>query len=443
MKKILSWLLAAVILFSLTGCGAGSGGSYQVEITVEPQEEKVQSQTPSFPVGNLERIYWHGIDVRGSCTKDAFYSIVVTPPRDKDTLYSALILRIDYKTLTQDVFCDDPQCAHDSQACPAYLGEYASLVCIGDKLYTKSYGMAFEKNTVIYEIDIPTKTKRFVAELPASWEVHDLAYTDGNAFYGEIYNKDANETQNIRVDIKTGETVIYQRFQTDWIIGSYKNQFVEMIRKGAFSSGLMPDAAQEEAQAVENEKETLICLHDPGTNKRTVIYRVPQWEQIGTNMYAGGSVVVGDVLYWGEPHYTEKSGEIQPFVVYSLDLKTGEIQIQGEFTSTCYLEEEYYPVPTEEKRYLNIRKIDDDVSMLMIDRKTGEVREKSDDRLDDAMGPVVLAYIGDDYCLVPTARFEEWDDVRYEYGIIAIDTLFTGEGEVYPITPWHDPDAMG
>lgn len=59
-------------------------------------------------------------------TGDAYYSFGQKPGY-------ALLLKTDYATATQTVFCEVPGCTHDTNACPAYFpGYYSDYIIAGD-----------------------------------------------------------------------------------------------------------------------------------------------------------------------------------------------------------------------------------------------------------------------------------------------------------------------
>lgn len=172
---------------------------------------------------------------------DAYYSFTQKPGY-------ALLLKTDYATATQSVFCEIPGCTHDSDACPAYFpgsgGDYRivndapcyvyhpnnSSSLTWDEMYENTVKTTMENpygaltDFTPEEIETYFRAEWDVWNAPASVytvdpaagktcaEVEDMGpsyglyYSDGTALYGEAGGGlSPDETPACRLDLATGQ----------------------------------------------------------------------------------------------------------------------------------------------------------------------------------------------------------------------------------------------
>ena len=108
MKKLIPLILAAAL--TLTACASASDETPLTTTTPapeapEPTATPAPATTDFYPLESYTTAFNTG---------DAYYELVPYPGH-------ALLLKTDYATAAQTVCCTMPNCAHDSEACPAYF----------------------------------------------------------------------------------------------------------------------------------------------------------------------------------------------------------------------------------------------------------------------------------------------------------------------------------
>ena len=125
MKKLIPLILAAAL--TLAACASASDETPLTTPTPapeapEPTSTPAPATTDFYPLESYTTAFNTG---------DAYYELVPYPGH-------ALLLKTDYATAAQTVCCTMPNCAHDSEACPAYFPGRArryTVFTAGDTLY--------------------------------------------------------------------------------------------------------------------------------------------------------------------------------------------------------------------------------------------------------------------------------------------------------------------
>lgn len=457
MKRILAWSILLAAVLCLSGCKGAADGSYEVNVTVEPVQPEPQREKAEYTVGELVPLQWNSGTLGGVCGDGAFYTLYAMLPQNEESEGKNVILRVDYASRTESVLCDTPNCIHSDSSCPAYISGSSSIAYINGKIYVRSHSGPYLRKSgnrdgeQIEEIDIATNKRRHVAALPPSWEVHEFGYTDGAALYGEIFNQDIDELQNVRVDLATGEWQIYQRIQIGWPMGCYKNQFVQLVQKQEIPLQLAPDAAMNAIYSLNDQTEGVICLFDAASQKRTVVRRFPEDTGEIHRAYSGGSLVLGDELYWCSINETSPKGGCQ---LEKINLITGETTLCAEIEEMMRLNQSLYPAFGQGQRYLKLISMGNEYYGNLIDLKTGRVEKIRWDRSNPEslagglqyvpQEDFPLAAVDEEHFLIPVGLYEtNRGSSEYSYGIITKESLISGTGSVEYIKPWQPPEAYG
>ena len=180
-KTALSLLLAAAALFS--ACGTAPDTTPSATPTPDPAaaaEPTPEPEPVSFPVGHLNDLgqqpdaCWN--------TGEALYELQDVSGNTPE----GRVMKTDYATLTQTVYCSVPGCTHDSDACPAYLASdfCTSVMVVDGVVYTYPTELTSVAPDAICRID-PASGKTVVASVPDSIPKNCMFYwCDEYALYG-------------------------------------------------------------------------------------------------------------------------------------------------------------------------------------------------------------------------------------------------------------------
>lgn len=193
MNRTLPLILTAALL--LTAC-ASAAPAQPSTATASPSASPLTPETSSpqsFPVGHLVTLPQNQNSGPVWNTGDALYEL-----RDASSMTpEALILRTDYATLTQSVYCDLPGCTHDSDACPAYLasGFCVGVMAVDGTVYTYPSELTDVAPTQIYRIDPATGAREKICTRPYM-DGYFHNYYDGRIYYtGSFRNADTPSQQ--------------------------------------------------------------------------------------------------------------------------------------------------------------------------------------------------------------------------------------------------------
>lgn len=349
MKKLLPLLLAAAM--ALVACGDGDGAP---RATAETAAEAAAGQEgPAFMVGQLYRITEAGYG-RGYNTGDAYYEIVQTRPGG----YGGLLLKTDYRTMTQAPVCQRKGCTHDDATCPAYLPiwERHNVFVADGSVYIVYTAMEqplrenawsderwqtwFDEQGIVGEeaeaylasgaeqrgpgyierIAPDGLSRERVVTLPddIDWNV-DLSYCDGKALYGVcgIYDTTAPRT-GYRVDLSTGQVDSFALFASENFVGVRGSRM--LTTHTVTDEPLPPDYGERYDAAMQNARVEFDLL-DMGTGNRVKVCEFPYDQSM-----SGGCdflTICGDRLYFTKTARDEDL-TIQYNWVECFDIATGE-----------------------------------------------------------------------------------------------------------------------
>lgn len=105
---------------------------------------------------------------------------------------SGILLRTDYDTLTQALYCTVPGCAHDSDACPAYLSDWSCMgvLAVDGTVYVYPTELHAGSNKTIYRVD-PAGGRTAVTDAPDELpEELVFSWCDETSLYGTPYPTD-------------------------------------------------------------------------------------------------------------------------------------------------------------------------------------------------------------------------------------------------------------
>ena len=247
MKKLLPFILLA----ALTACTAAPDAAPAATPTTAPE---ATASPASDPAPTTTAPFYHISETFNS--GDAYYSFTQKPGY-------ALLLKTDYATAAQSVFCTVPGCTHDSDACPAYFpgsGDDYRIVSDApcyvyhpaqdsltwDEYYDGyvKYAMEHpggivadftpeeiemhcraeweEKNapSAVYAVD-PAAGKTYT-EVQDVGTSYGFAYSDGTALYGEVSGGlSPDAAPACRIDLATGQAEEFTLLPTEQTLGIY------------------------------------------------------------------------------------------------------------------------------------------------------------------------------------------------------------------------------
>ncbi len=248
MKKLIPLILTATL--TLAACAAPAA-----DATPTPDPTLTPESTTAPTAESTQTTPFYGVSDSFN-SGDAYYSFTQKPGY-------ALLLKTDYATATQSVFCTVPGCTHDSETCPAYFpgcgGDYrivndapcyvyhpAQDSITWDEYYDgyvkyaieHPYGIVAdftpeevetycraeweERNApaAIYAVD-PAAGKTYT-EVQKIKNKYGFAYSDGTALYGRassVLQPDA--TPACRLDLATGQAEEFTLLPTEQTVGIY------------------------------------------------------------------------------------------------------------------------------------------------------------------------------------------------------------------------------
>ncbi len=152
-KRLLRIIIAAAILFSLTSC--------EDEIAGEDTE------------------YFAELDGRNVIYKDGMY-----------TFENGLLSFLSFETCETLPVCYKPNCAHDTESCPAYMPEVSTVFAYGDRLYTFEAKYKWDKknntatvNTILCRSELSGASRRKFLTLEGCRVNYGAYVKDGNAYF--------------------------------------------------------------------------------------------------------------------------------------------------------------------------------------------------------------------------------------------------------------------
>ena len=336
MKKLLPLILSAALVFS--SCAAAADETPLATPTPEPQATPTATPVPTGDFYTL-RSAWN---LPALNTGDAYYSFTQKPGY-------ILLLKTDYATATQSVYCTVPGCTHDSDNCPAYFpgqDRRYDLVSDGNTIYVYHISWFYqEKSWDEYYEEIKdelTKTELYHAtedellagyrgrwaeqttpprlytvtpgsktyvDLPMECRDYAMAYSDGNSLYGygsDSYGTHGMATPVCRVELATGAVDTFTLLPEEEIVAPYDGAL--LTRHWVTDAPLPTDDEQYNAAIQSATAE--FDRYDPRTGARSKVAERPYslcdyWDD------SGCLGVYNDKLYFEDRTPTSDGGYLR------------------------------------------------------------------------------------------------------------------------------------
>lgn len=425
-------LLIVVLSLALTAC-ASTPAAAPLSTPAPTPEAAAPTATPApattdfYPLESYTSAFNTG---------DAYYELA-------QTIGHALLLKTDYATAEQTICCTMPNCAHDTEACPAYFPGRARRYMVftaGDTLYV--YHILFFRNPQSWEeyfeeygkpqLEHPDQsfegltadeiTADFYGrwteqttppclytvhpgggkvriDLPEGVRDYGMAYCDGAALYGAAWS-DGNGTTatGCRVSLADGAVSTFPLLAQE--------QFLGVCGDALVTSHLVTDAPlptdPEQYYAAVQSAETEYDLYDPNSGTRTRLAAYPY----DTSALQG---VYGGKAYFERRQPLGAYGGWKTVAIETLDIATG-------MSETVW---------TPEQGAQELPLNDADAHSLQA--------SENGVNLSQPLG--FLAAAADGRWLVTTGRDETTN--RDRYALVDPEQLMTGNAEQLEVTMWQ------
>ena len=271
MKKLLSICLCAALL---AACAAAPASGTSAPPSQSPQPPAAQEEAAG---GSLR--FSKGVSIHGD-EKGAYFPLLTA--WDKATVCYA-----DYDTRQVVALCADPNCAHDTDACPAYLGNRRpELAWTGGKVVLFYQGMDTDETKVLPHIDVmnPDGSDRHkVCDLEANQEYNGGVAASGDSLYFLLTTYEANgySTELVRLNLTSGSLVTVCKVEkTTFLMGVACGQLI--VKHFGMPEG--------ESQLSDiSEQRHILTAIDPTTGAKST---VAEWKQD-----EGWEVIADDKLF--------------------------------------------------------------------------------------------------------------------------------------------------
>lgn len=480
MKRYLALFCAALLCAAfLTAC-AQDGGSVPDApdpSSGAPYTSGTQSALP-FPVGTLHILSWNSSEggFFGCSSGMAYYELAqanVFVDASGNQWEDWLILCTDFKTSVQAPLCSVPGCAHADTSCPAYLRSRGGLEnfyigIVNEQLYVlhdfwfelAERSDAGNQPTVWLEaVAMDGSGRTRLAELPPGWRLSEpFLLTDGTALYGQYGDYSDMSTHGIRVDLESGDYTSFSFGLDDSedLIGALGNRFVLSRLNTVLPELAYPDivASQERFRlsSFGYSPSALfireLVLLDPATGTRSNLNEILQ--------PLAGAPEAFDGFFQQEKFYSitgESDGT--PQTLWQSDFAKNECRILAQrdpeqddgwwsvqgltlFPASYGIEEPYVVVSYW---------VDNTQQRFLLDVRSGAIRPIALRYRQAYSGtaPVIpLAQTSDVMWLVQTREMPtDWGRYRFSYALATPETVFSGEGDLYPIQMWTPETPLG
>lgn len=194
---------------------------------------------------------------------------------------------IDKESHQDVILCSDPGCAHDTDACPAYLGNRRpELAWTGGKVVLFYQGMDTDETKVLPHIDVmnPDGSDRHkVCDLEANQEYNGGVAASGDSLYFLLSTYEANgySTELVRLNLTSGSLVTVCKVEkTTFLMGVACGQLI--VKHFGMPEG--------ESQLSDiSEQRHILTAIDPTTGAKST---VAEWKQD-----EGWEVIADDKLF--------------------------------------------------------------------------------------------------------------------------------------------------
>ena len=438
-----------------------------------------QSALP-FPVGTLYTVSWASSEsgFSGCSSGTAYYSIVqsnVFIDAAERQWEDWLIVCTDYETRVQAPLCSVPGCTHTDDSCPAFLRSRSSMEnfyigIVNGQLYVlhdywnelAQRSDADNKPTVWLEtaaLDGSGRTR--LTELPPEWQLTDaFLLTDGTAFYGQYGDQTDMGNHGIRVELESGDytTFSFGLDDEESLIGSLGSQFLLSRWNNMFPPLAYPDviAAQERYNLSSFSysffSSRKMILLDPAAGTRRSLNETLLAFMDDDNAY---NALYNSFFQQGKYYCTVGNFSTQPQTLWQIDFATGESRVLAQndpdngggwwnmqgltlFPTGSGIEEPYV------NGYYWTNSIQHGFLLNVHDGTIRPIALRYKNAYSGTSPVVPLAQTNDGLWLVQTQEVPvTLGRYRFFYALAEPETVFSGEGELYPIEMWIPEAPLG
>ena len=479
MKRPYCMMLALALAASLAACGGADGNAPSA--TAAPEAAATAETAPAEETPAVAGDFYEVDD--GNPATPTFNAGDACYLLDPHIGY-CLVTKIDYAAAEQRVLCSVPGCAHDSDACPAYVpgyGREVALFTAGDKVYVyhSIVTMHYEGSWEDYEAEVVRNhweekvaqaaqegvteeellafyRGRYVEQSsPAGLFIIDgdgasrrevtctrdigpsaLRWCDGAALYGSEMQA-GGKAVGYRVSLADGSVITFALQPYEWVMGAWKNR---LLTCRVLTEMPLPDPADswDVYSAVLQNAVVEYDWLDPATGERSKILERPHdGSTNGSRDFYG---LWDGKLYFEEQTAASEGGPCQrSYSTY--DSATGTWQdlpkplpdptmTLSDPAATALPE-----IAARQGRYLRFHGSDNvhgENLAWVLDQQTGELtampmEENADSGAPWAVTPCALT--NDGRFLVQTAYREG----RYAYALIGAEAFLQGSTDYTPV----------
>lgn len=476
-------LFCAVLLCAafLTACAQDGAPAPAAPGAPEPpsgtENNSVSQNALPFSVGTLHTLSWSSAEsgFYGCNSGTAFYGLVqanVSVDASGNRWEDWLILRTDFETRVQAPLCSVPGCTHTDDSCPAFLRSRSSMEdfaieIVNGQLYVlhnywweligRSNADAGKPIVWLEAVAMDGSGRTRLTELPPEWQLlDDFLLTDGTAFYGQYYDYTDMSVHGIRVELESGDytTFSFGLDGSEELIGALGSRFLLSRSNESVLMLAYPDVipSQERWQLPNCSYRTRftkdLVLLDPATGTRSSLNEMLPPPQQDEAMYP-------TFIQQGKFYCNIGDAVSVPQTVWQVDLATNESRMLAQNgiapNNSWWTIQGLTIFPSDsgaEEPYIHCFYWDNnDLQSFLLDVRDCTMRTIALRYRNAYYGtsPVTpLAQTNDGLWLVPTAEVPTaWGRYRFFYALAAPETVFSGEGEVYPIQMWTSETPLG
>ena len=481
MKRPYCMMLALALAASLAACGGADGNAPSATAAPEAAAtaETAPAEESAAPAGDFYEVDDGNPATPTFNAGDACYLL------DPHIGY-CLVTKIDYATAQQQVLCSVPGCAHDSDACPAYVpgyGREVALFTAGDKVYVyhSIATMHYEGSWEDYEAEVvrnhweekvaqaaqegvteeellATYRGRYVEQsAPAGLFIIDgdgtsrrevtctrdigpsaLRWCDGAALYGSEMQA-GGKAVGYRVSLADGSVTTFALQPYEWVTGAEGNRL--LTRRIVTQTPLPDPTIGENQEAYQAVLQTAVVEYDwldPATGERSKILERPHdGSTNGSRDFYG---LWDGKLYFEEQTSASEGGPYQrSYSVYDSAAGTWQDLPKPLPDPTMTLSDPAATalpeIAARQGRYLRFHGSDNvhgENLAWVLDQQAGELtampmEENADSGAPWAVTPCALT--GDGRFLVQTTYHEG----RYAYALIGAEAFLQGSTDYTPV----------
>ena len=482
MKRLYCAALALLLAGSLAACGGRDESAPSATAAPQPAAtaETAPAQESPAPAGDFYEVKDNYVTPTFNAG-DAYYLL------DPRIGRYCLVTKIDYATAEQQVLCSVPGCAHDSDACPAYVpgyGREVALFTAGDKVYVyhSIATMHYEGSWEDYEAEVvrnrweekvaqaaqegmteeellASYRRRYAEQsAPAGLFIIDgdgasrpegtctrdigpnaLRWCDGAALYGSEM-QEGGQAVGYRVSLADGSVTTFALQPYEWVTAAEGNR---LLTRRIVTQAPLPDPTiGENWEAYQAVLQTAVVEYDwldPATGERSKILERPHDGSTNGSMDFYG--LWDGKLYFEEQTSASEGGPYQrSYSTYDSATGTWQDLPKPLPDPTMTVSDPAAPalpeIAARQGRYLRFHGSDNvygENLAWVLDQQTGELtampmEENADSGIPWAVTPCALT--NDGRFLVQTAYREG----GYDYALIDAEAFLQGSTDYTPVT---------